>query len=73
MEIKNDGVNIYLHCVTLLRIINELMNKCWLHVLPVILTISAKAGFNEAPPTRNPSTSFYLIKSAALASVTDPP
>ena len=23
MEIKNDGVNIYLHCVTLLRIINE--------------------------------------------------
>jgi len=36
-------------------------------------TILWKAGFNDAPPTRNPSISDYLIRSAALVSVTDPP
>jgi len=36
-------------------------------------TISAKAGFKAAPPTKNPSRSGYLIKSAAFFSVTDPP
>ena len=32
-----------------------------------------KAGFKLAPPTKNPSTSTYLIKTAAFASVTEPP
>jgi hypothetical protein len=36
-------------------------------------TILWKAGFSDAPPTRNPSISGYLIRSAALVSVTDPP
>ena len=35
--------------------------------------MSAKAGFNEAPPTKNPSTSPCLMSSAALVSVTEPP
>ena len=37
------------------------------------LTISMKASFKEAPPTRKPSTSVLAISSAAFFSVTDPP
>ena len=36
-------------------------------------TILWKAGLRDAPPTRNPSISFILIRSAAFPSVTEPP
>lgn len=36
-------------------------------------TISANAGFKDAPPTKNPSISGFLIKSEAFLSVTEPP
>lgn len=37
------------------------------------LIISMNSGFNEAPPTKNPSISFSLANSLALPPVTEPP
>jgi len=37
------------------------------------LTISEKAGLRAAPPTKNPSISFYPINSTQFFSETDPP
>jgi len=36
-------------------------------------TILWNAGLSDAPPTRNPSISGFLIRSAAFPSVTEPP
>lgn len=36
-------------------------------------TIYAKPGFKAAPPTKNPSISYFLINSSLFFSLTDPP
>jgi hypothetical protein len=35
--------------------------------------ISKNSGFNDAPPTKNPSMFYLAISSAAFLPVTDPP
>ena len=38
------------------------------------LTIVEKSwGFKDAPPTKNPSTSFFAARSEAVSAVTEPP
>jgi len=41
--------------------------------LLTMLTMSSKVALREAPPTRNPSMSFCVIKLSAFCSLTDPP
>jgi len=41
--------------------------------LLTVSTIVANFSVREAPPTRNPSMSFWPIRVSAFASVTEPP